>query len=1093
MNRTAPRLLALVLSLVAVSACGGPQHQPTLRSDPPPARETPANTTTAAPATNTVANDTAGSDTRASTSGAPASSGQRLEFSAPIWGDRTLQLTSRRVAIIVAADQYRTPSWNLPTVASTGETLRQALIESMEYAPEDVVLLTGDTVLSQRIEAELQDMARRLNGDGNSLLVWWLGHGHNILGEQEYLTALSTGASDGGYSYTLPHDDLRTWMGDARDAVEARGGTLVTALVADACRVPTMSAPTGLLGFKPELDIEAFSSPPGQPADSTTAYTLEAANSMRAMGSRDTVSLVDVLNKAGERLQRSPEQQAEILRATKKELLLRNATNLGIVIRVEDAHDGGPIEGATIERKFGETFQGSEARFTGLSETIAGYEFFVTAPGYFPRRDVLPLTAGDSGKTVTLGLSREFVALRGRISLLGAGSASVEVTGAFDDVEEDYHWVRQTLRSSGDWELRVPNTAGPRSLRIMDGTGVEIDSIDFDLAHEELTNDTYGRVTVRVRDFGERAITAGSTPVGIGDLTATSLDLGDYELPWDLETLTEADFHDSDTYSNFYRRINGYVRQGRFDTAANKIRALLEDREYTSQRAKRDLEGKLHDLQVAHLDQVSKGSDPEAAIDAILASDLQDEDWLRARLIELLATSAKDHFGARDFGMALERLGMARDRGARRWSDGQLYDEQVRRIEEVVDSIPGQIQQVTSQWRNIATELGRENGEWDSARELLAAMKEHGVNAESIRSWEEELDREMVSLEVRNNWSRALDLKAADRLEEAVEAVRAVLDDPTCNDHYERRAKDERGELWGLIYARAAQRGFELELQGRYEEAFEAYLPAYEIKPIERTTLDQLLDEDPSIRTDRPDLTTRKAQVDASHEGEELKEQAKEAYGKRQYREACQLLEQAQQAYAAADWISAQGVVMRLRADILELDLHDIDGAIEVWDEIAALWEAAERYADRGEAIYNRSWLLADIHVDASRRGYEEAAANFHRAGDEAGEGKALMQLGWSHLPNDPADRRDTRDYVAARQALERAEPLLAAAEDPVRLGACLHGLFRALCRDDPAQASPEVIRVLQRALDAYRQGGQSQKAQTIEAEHAAVLATLDG
>ncbi|RKY20929.1 MAG: hypothetical protein DRQ55_05955, partial [Planctomycetota bacterium] len=171
----------------------------------------------------------------------------------------------RRVALLVAADTYAEPNWNLPYAQPSAAELRRTLVDALDFPDADVVLLSGERVYPANIRDHIRKLSASLAGPGNVLLVHWVGHGFSIDGAQRFLTHPSDMAQ-GDYTNTLSYDELTAWIGDAKRAVAGRGGELSTALMLDTCRTRTSSAPGRLVKHVPQVDVEAFSAAPGNPA-----------------------------------------------------------------------------------------------------------------------------------------------------------------------------------------------------------------------------------------------------------------------------------------------------------------------------------------------------------------------------------------------------------------------------------------------------------------------------------------------------------------------------------------------------------------------------------------------------------------------------------------------------------------------------------------------------------------------------------------------------------------------------------------------------------------------------------------------------------
>lgn len=790
----------------------------------------------------------------------------------------------RRVALLVAADEYAESAWNLRFARRSADELKRVLVERLGFREQDVQLLSGDGVYPRNVQGTLDDLTAGMSGPGNVLLTLWVGHGFEIGGEQRLLTyrsGASTVAQDGGYSDTLRYDQLTGWLSDASREVSRNGGSLATAMILDACRVETRSAPRRISNHVSRVDVEAFSAPLGQPApDASADFTALLTRSLdTARGQR--VSLLPALRAGRDSIAaRNPDSSPEIASGA-ADITLLDRANLTVTVEAVDASSDPPrpIAGARIELN-GQLGSGRDGRatFSGLAASSEGYDLRVLADGYFWRTAELQLPPERSGATVRVGLLPEFVILTGVVQLPGSGMAEVKLQGGFQDLIAEHHSTRVVVSRSGRWQLQVPRERGRRSLVVAPSGGGEGGVVrEFDLADMHSTTRTADGMSVSVFDFGFSTLDAAAAEAIVGG-GARAAAVGSLTLNFDLASLGADAFVDRNAQA-FYAEIAPLVADQKYGRALADIDSLMQAGRVRTgaQAAMTELR---HELALAdavkQAEHLRQRGDVSGAIDALSASGVMgDPRVLTVYGAWLLADAAELH-GRGEYQRAVGRLAQADSYG-----EAAGFDRA---------SIRAQLRQAHRDWFEARFEQALENDDWDAAAVALSSARAV-LPPEDSADMAARMDRESIPRACREAYREAMDALARGDLERAWESFTLALESGA-NPYYWAEITSQNRAVGEDLFAKNNRIGAERYQAGDMVGSFNAYLRAWEYDTLVTSRIEQLR-QDPAVRRAEPESVAGFPRRAGERRWREQSSRARSALASGRLDDAAELLTQA--------------------------------------------------------------------------------------------------------------------------------------------------------------------------------------------------------
>lgn len=538
-----PRL-ALALATLLLAACPSPGPGPEPEERPSPSSQ-PA--------------------TAASGAGSP-SAGELLadlRLEAPQRSAGQGGARGRRVLLVVA-DRYEQREYDLERGDATIATLREALAQELQTAPEDVILLRGKDVVPRRVESALERATDGLAGADNLLLVYYYGHGL-ARADGLQLFGYDTHFSEGEARDTLPYSELRGWLVAARQRLQRAGGDLRLVSVVDACRVRTMgparvaprALPTPAQTLADLGGAEVFSAEEGQPAlEGVFGSAFCAALSAAAQGERgervERVELGAVLEATTRRLEQARASQRPTWQGSEGLVLYRRG---GIPLRVElyDQSTGASLSGGVV--RLNEQSAGAPASFGDLRPG----SFFLQAqhPDCFWRDEDLEVRAADAGRVVRVGLLPRFDLVVGELHNPQGTRAAVELVGASTGrARSGYHQLRAEVQGSGRFALRAPALEGKLELVVRVGGTVLARRSLSQAGRDHLSHAAGAKRPLRVAryDFGRFELGQAAQARRLEDL-GQAVALGAVVLPSDLTWRDEAT-------RTVYERVQSQVQRG---------------------------------------------------------------------------------------------------------------------------------------------------------------------------------------------------------------------------------------------------------------------------------------------------------------------------------------------------------------------------------------------------------------------------------------------------------------------------------------------------------------------------------------------------
>lgn len=373
----------------------------------------------------------------------------------------------RRVALLVGVGKYaRHPAWDLPWVASDLETLERSLLANAGF--HEVSKLEDEEVSKAALETRLEKLAASLSGEGNLLLVFWSGHGCvDATGEPRYLLSDSDDAPGGEFRNTLGESDLAELFAPLRRSGKAR-----VVLVADACRVPVMAPARSAPRFVTAADAALYSTRRGEfasvePGAKRSAFVESLDRALSKLSAKPSLSLGELADWIrADMAERGLKQTPELAAAEGAAALpLYDRANLSFGVRVLHALSREEIRGALVKIPALGKAGDSPAAFRGLAP--GAYRLEVSREGFFRELVEVELGERDSGGTLEVSLSPEYVELEGSVSdeaQKPLAGIRCTLAGSYGDFLRGYHTWEATSDARGRFVFRIPPRAAVRAV-----------------------------------------------------------------------------------------------------------------------------------------------------------------------------------------------------------------------------------------------------------------------------------------------------------------------------------------------------------------------------------------------------------------------------------------------------------------------------------------------------------------------------------------------------------------------------------------------------------------------------------------------------
>ncbi|MEW6747389.1 MAG: SUMF1/EgtB/PvdO family nonheme iron enzyme [Planctomycetota bacterium] len=424
----------------------------------------------------------------------------------------------RRFALLVGVGSYwRHESWKLPWVGTDVATLGEVLEKEAHF--HYVRGLLDNEVTRPALESAVADITRQLQGSGNVVLVYWVGHGYvDEHKEGRYLLSNSDEAGEGEYTATLSESDLKTVLAPLRREGKAR-----VVFVADACRVATM-APKGR---KPQevwladamiysTERGAYAAPRADQKRSDFGAAFES--SLGTLADRTSFQLRELFETTRQRMTDSQSAQRPVLVVEKEEtrwLVLFDRQNLSFGVRVIDGLAGTELKGAQV--KVAGKVTESPATIAGLSEGT--YRVEVSKSGWFRAIAEMAIDEKRSGSLLEVPLYPELEVIEGMVK--DAGGAPVagmvcRLEGEHSLFVRGYHRFEDKTDARGRYRFLVPPGAQVRELTVTGGREPRRVPLELSSLHprEEVVA---GSIVLRTYDLGPVHLPEG-TIVRVEDL-----------------------------------------------------------------------------------------------------------------------------------------------------------------------------------------------------------------------------------------------------------------------------------------------------------------------------------------------------------------------------------------------------------------------------------------------------------------------------------------------------------------------------------------------------------------------------------------------
>ncbi|MEW6745536.1 MAG: SUMF1/EgtB/PvdO family nonheme iron enzyme [Planctomycetota bacterium] len=480
----------------------------------------------------------------------------------------------RRFALVIGVGSYwRHEAWKLPWVAADLAALGDVLETKAHF--HYVRRLQDNEVTLPGLESAVAEIARQLQGTGNVVLVYWVGHGYvNDRKEGHYLLSNSDEAGGGEYTATLGESDLKTLLAPLRREGKAR-----VVFVADACRIPTMAS-RGRPHEVELADARIYSTKPGEfatarPDQKRSEFGAAFEASLGMLADRTRFELEDLFETTRQTMANSKATQQPVLIAEKEEarrLVLFDRQNLSFGVRVVDGLTGTEIKGAEV--KVAGKVTESPATIAGVSEGT--YRVEVSKSGWFRAIAEIAIDEKRSGSLLEVSLYPELEVIEGLVK--DAGGAPVagmacRLEGDHSVFVRGYHRFEDKTDASGRYRFLIPPGAQVRELTVVGGR--EPRRIPLELKSLHPREDVVaGSIVLRTYHLGPVHLPEG-TIVRVEDLGLSD------RFAWYFEEaekfVTEGATGDLDLAIAYYKQAIG-------GTTAEKARATIRERIRTAYR-----------------------------------------------------------------------------------------------------------------------------------------------------------------------------------------------------------------------------------------------------------------------------------------------------------------------------------------------------------------------------------------------------------------------------------------------------------------------------------------------------------------------------
>jgi hypothetical protein len=380
--------------------------------------------------------------------------------------------TTERAALLVSANRYATPSWDLAHASRNLGTAQQALAAGADIPLRFQQVVQGEQVIAARIEKALSEAAKPLRGSRALLVVYWTGHGFvDGSGEVGFLTNLSDSV-DGGFTNTVSRQQIAQWSERVRTDARARGTEIQVVLVADACRTKTMAPPPAAL-LRPSNDWALFGTGKGQFAEAPdagqaapfTAAFAEALTKSSGLGSEVPLSQVFATTKAATEERTRGVQVPELLSpaTANVEPTLARPPRVRLWVRPVDAIARTVITKATVMVDAKDALPMSDE--APLVLVPGQRQLRLTAEGYITTDVTVSARLDDTGSVLEIPLYPQVKVITGRCF---SARVPVAVLGLPDGLREGLHTSSVNSDATGRFTLVVPPAAKGLRVRLFD-------------------------------------------------------------------------------------------------------------------------------------------------------------------------------------------------------------------------------------------------------------------------------------------------------------------------------------------------------------------------------------------------------------------------------------------------------------------------------------------------------------------------------------------------------------------------------------------------------------------------------------------------
>ncbi len=739
--------------------------------------------------------------------------------------ERTQSIGGAHYVLIVLADTYATlgGAWSLAEPAETVlEKLRDTFTETLGVAEENVVVLRGSDVTPGAVRATLvNSIARRIEGSGNTLSLYWFGHGATF-DRQVHLFPHYAEVDGDRYSGTVSHRELGDWLTQVRHRLRDNDADARILSVIDACRVPVQAYTGKAASLKPVSDVDIFSATDGQFAQ-VGVFTDAFTSAIEAESREESIWLDRVFNLTQEAVRNATrsEQVPEIVQGNDARFALRSAEGFGLRVTATDATTGQPIERAHVT--LNDRTLAAPAVFDGLQPST--YYLQVQAPGYFWRVEQREIAEAEAGATIEVPLAREYVVVEGNLENRHGTQVRVALnTTDRSGVVRGVHNLEDTVTGSGRFELRLPRLPQHATLHVSAADGRLLSEPRLSQAHDrfdelEVTVTDNGRpvgtldqpISLRRLTLGTLDISAAAEARSVGDV-GTGLTVGELTFP----EIAFTSRHGETAYREAVRQ----ARAGNLQAADRMLQGVILGRG-TDDEGTRKLELFREEVIIQQVVQQYE-SEPEAARQALHRA-LRDDDFVTKRreastqLIRWLGTYATDLKQRGKFAPAVEALDVA-----------STYADQVD--EALAGALHAQRRRTMVAHVDAAIGAALENDHWADAERLLRTARDAYPNEPELERLAETLQREAgMSTAARAAMAAADDAFATGDLDAAEAGYLAALAD--ANEHYRTRLAPQLERVHTLQFERHYRTASERQISGDRPGALRYYLRALPYGP----------------------------------------------------------------------------------------------------------------------------------------------------------------------------------------------------------------------------------------------------------------------